>query len=64
MRAVVSWIWILFLIAGGIYYYLYFSAGRTNTIHFLLGTAFLLLAFVNYLRARQPRRDSPPTPPR
>lgn len=53
MRARATWAWILFLIAGGIYFFLYFSDGRTNSVHFALGTAFLLLAFVNFLRARR-----------
>lgn len=65
MRAFAAWAWILFLIAGAIYFFLYFSEGRTNSVHFALGTAFLLLAFVNFLRSR--RRGgadtTPPSPP-
>lgn len=69
MRAFAAWAWVLFLIAGAIYFFLYFSEGRTNSFHFAIGTAFLLLAGVNFARSR--RRGSgdtttppPPPPPR
>ncbi|HWL40404.1 MAG TPA: hypothetical protein VNO75_09210 [Gemmatimonadaceae bacterium] len=60
MRAFAAWAWIAFFIAGLIYYYLYFADGRTNAFQFAIGTAFLVLAGVNFLRSR--KRGNPPPP--
>jgi hypothetical protein len=62
MRAFAKVAWVLFLIAGGIYFYLYFSEGRINSFHFAIGTAFFVLAFVNFLRTRR-RGDTDTTLP-
>lgn len=65
MRAFAALAWILFFIAGAIYFFLYFSAGRTNGTHFAIGIAFLILAGVNFLRSRKRAGDvTPPPPPR
>lgn len=63
MRAFATWAWILFVFAGGIYFFLYFRDGRSNSVHFALGTAFFLLGFVNFLRARSLRRKGGTPPP-
>lgn len=63
MRAFAAWAWILFFIAGAIYYFIYFSGGRTNSFQFAIGTAFMVLAGVNFLRSRK-RGSSPPPPDR
>ena len=63
MRTFAAWAWILFLIAGGIYFFLYFTDGRTNSFHFAIGTAFLVLAALNFARRRRGGDISPPPPP-
>ncbi len=62
MRAFSAWAWILFFLAGAIYFWLYFADGRTNSVHFAIGIAFLLLAGVNFLRSRKRRSVAPPPP--
>ncbi len=62
MRMSPAWVWILFLIAGGIYFVLYFSGGRTSFINLALGIAFLLLGLSTYLRGRK-HSDTSPRPP-
>jgi hypothetical protein len=63
MRAFAAWAWILFFIAGAIYFFLYLSEGRTNGSHFAIGIAFLILAGVNFLRSRKRDNTPPPAPP-
>lgn len=62
MRAFSAWAWVLFFIAGAIYFFIYFSEGRTNGTHFAIGIAFLILAGVNFLRSRK-RNITPPSAP-
>ncbi len=62
MRAFAAWAWILFIIAGGIYFFLYFAEGRTNSFHFAIGTAFLVLGALNFARSRR-RRNGDIAPP-
>ena len=59
MRQYASWAWILFSIAGAIYFFLYFTGGRTNAFQFAIGVAFLILAGLNFARTRRrTTRDS------
>jgi hypothetical protein len=60
MRAFATWAWVLFFIAGAIYFMLYFLEGRNNGTHFAIGIAFLILAGVNFLRSRKRRGVAPP----
>ncbi|MDQ3674240.1 MAG: hypothetical protein M3365_07685 [Gemmatimonadota bacterium] len=53
MRAFAQWAWVFFLAAGGIYFYLYFTEGRSNAFQFAIGTAFLVLAGLNFARSRR-----------
>ena len=53
MKTFATWAWIFFLIAGLIYFYLYFSEGRSNAFQFAIGTAFLVLAGLNFARSRR-----------
>lgn len=53
MREFARWAWILFFIAGAIYFFLYFSGGRANAFQFAIGVAFLILAGLNFARSRR-----------
>jgi hypothetical protein len=63
MRTFAAVAWIAFFIAGAIYFFLYFSEGRTNSFHLAIGTAFFLLAGVNFARSRKRTDGSTPPPP-
>ena len=53
MRTFAQWAWVFFLIAGVIYFYLYFTEGRANSFQFAIGAAFLVLAGLNFARSRR-----------
>lgn len=53
MREFARWAWILFFIAGAIYFFLYFSGDRANAFQLAIGVAFLILAGLNFARSRR-----------